>query len=763
MKRLCIPFVLAALLACAGAALPAQAQGPIGITAVTPAQGMPGERLEVYINGWGFASANSVRVSAGDLTVDAAGLQVLADDLLSVPLYIPANAPPGGRDITVWGDFGPNELFSDTLPAAFLVRLPDLGIESISPSSAYAGTEVQVYITGYGFQQFPQGVRVEIAGLTAVQGSILSDAEIAADVLIPIDAPPGAYTVRVVGLFNGQEASAALSGGFLVEAPPDIALDALEPAAAYAGSQVSLRAYGAGFTQLDDLGFAIEGLGFQTVRIVSDGELAAEISIPPQFPPGWYAASVQGYYAPGYATGAELARALRILPALAFNSLYPMSALPGSRAEFLLYGDNFETFERLELRVGDFPARAVTVRSNQQAAATLAFPRDAAPGSYPVTLTGYNPGLPPLARTLTQRFQVLPPPAGVTDTPGGVTPASGRAPVPTTPPPPPPAEAQPDFGVHVLENVSGLPGDTVLVSVYGRGFRAPRRIEADIHGLEVADLFVRSDDELLLRVYIPEDTQPGWRTLTLTADYGEGNIRQVQVAQSFQVLSAMPEFPLSWEDLLFGGVLAALGALASRSALRALRRKRWQEQATNERLPRRCRQGERRVQRGAPELQPGRWKVTAVRATMFTKGAAPGPRTVHTMPAAMLKDLDKAVRARLLHGDTPELAAQVREMARQFAGLVLTWQITSRTGKDVLLETRLEGGEAEVPFTFYQCTGNEWRQRARWKAKFTVVDHLPHVIRAPLREETSVAYSAYINREVHAYLKNVVAEAGRLL
>ncbi len=763
MKRLCILLVLAVLSVCAGAALPAQAQGPVGVTAISPAQGLPGDRLEVRIRGWGFASADTVWVAAEDLGVDSASLQVLADDLLSVPLHIPENAPPGARSITVWGNFGPNETFSDTLDAAFLVQLPDLGIKSISPASAYIGTEVQVSLTGYGFQQFPQGVRVEIGGLTAAQGRILSDAQIAADIFIPIDASPGAYTVRVVGLFNGQEAPAELPGGFRVEAPPDIALDALEPGAAYAGSVVTLRAYGAGFTTLDDLSFAIDGLGFQAVRVVSDGELAAEVSIPPQFPPGWYAASVQGYYAPGYATGAELARALRIWPALAFNSMYPMSALPGSRAELLLYGENFQTFERLELRVGDFPAGEALARSDRQAAATLTIPRNAAPGRYPVTLTGYNPGLPPLERTLPQRFEVLPLPAEATNTPGGATPTPERAPGPTTPPPPPPEEAPPDFGVHILENVSGRPGDTVLVSVYGRGFRAPRRIEADIRGLEVKVLSVRSDDELLLRVYIPEDAQPGWRTLTLTAYYGAGGIRQVQVAQSFQVLRAIPEFSLSREDLLFGGALAALGALASRSALRAWRRKRWQKQATSEALPRRCRRGERRVQRGAPELQPGRWKVAAVRATMFTKGAAPGSRTVHTMPAAMLKDLDKAARARLLHGDTPELAAQVREMARQFAGLVLTWQITSRTGKDVLLETRLEGGEAEVPFTFYQCTGNKWRQRARWKAKCTVVDHLPHVIRAPLREETSAAYSAYINREVHAYLKNVVAEAGRLL
>jgi len=692
MNRLSFPFILAALLAVAGRAV--RAQGPVGVSAITPAQAVPGERLEVRISGWGFASANSVWVAADDLAV--ADIQVLSDSLLSAPLYIPEDAPPGRCDITVWGDFGPNELLSDTLPAAFLVHLPDLGIESVSPSSAQAGTTARMHITGYGFLQFSQGVRVEIDGL-AVQGwSVLSDSAIAAEVFIPADAPPGAYTVRVVGLLGRQETPAELQGGFsVVYAPPDIALNRLEPATVYAGSQASLRIYGAGFTRLDNLMFAIEGLGFQNVRLISDGELAAEVSIPAQFPPGWYTASVQGYYAPEYATGAELARALQVLPALVCNGIEPARALPGERIPLTLFGDNFQC-------------------------------------------------------TAAQTFQVLAPPEAGAE-------AAQPAPAALSPPTPEPA-----FLVEILENVSGRPGDTVPLFVYGGDFSAPQSLEAEIPGLEIRRSAILSEGKLLLEVYIPRDAQPDWRTFTLTADYGESGIRRTQVPQGFQVLAAKPEFSSLWRGLLFRSVQFIAAALAAGSALRAWRRKRWQKQATNTRLPRRCRKGERRVQRGTPELQPGRWKVAAVRATLFTPQTGRSAGAVHTMPASLLKELDKAARARLLYGDTPKLKAQVREMARQFAGLVLTWQITSRTGKEVLLETRMEGGEAEIPFTFYQCADGKWRQRARWKAKFKVVDHLPHVIRAPLPGETSVTYSAYINREVHAYLKNVVAEAGRL-
>ncbi|RMF48591.1 MAG: hypothetical protein D6755_03625 [Anaerolineae bacterium] len=632
-----------------------------------------------------------------------------------------------------------------------------MGITSIAPKGAYPGDTVSVVVKGYGFKQFPDGLLSYVDSLPAPNKSqVVSDNKLELYLAIPATTPPGTYDLTVVGNVGTQEVISTFP--FQVYAPPQVALTGITPSTAYNGQTVQVRVYGSGFSQVKNLIFHVDGMTTSNVRVLSDEALSAEIRIPEGLAADWYAASVQGTYGNGMTAASNvLKQGIRVVPPLVLRSITPRTGYAGEKVEVRLHGQAFSFYDRLEFAIGPIQAQSVRVLSDEEASAVFVLPSTRAATAYDVTLTGYVGDAQPYRDSLKEGFVLQPPPAPTSPPP---TPTATRPPSPTatpTVPPPPP------LVVAWLENVTGYPDENIDLHVHGSGFLAPQEIRIAVGTFSPQPATPLADDVVAAPVYIPWDAAPGWYAVTVEATYPDGHTERQIIPQGFQVVEEYAPMPwFDWSAVLGVGTLAGLLSLYTASrALKSFRRKRWQKQATDKPLPRTCQRGERIVQREKPEIHPGRWKLAAIQATYYQQDPK-GQHTQHQMPKKMVKKLDKIARKRLLHGDSEQVQQGIQEIAHEFGTLLLTWQITSRTGMTILLETRLEGGEVEIPFTMYRCTGNGWKKRGKWSLKRNFVNLLAHRIRAPQREESSADYTGYMQREIHTYLKSVVREAARL-
>ncbi len=95
------------------------AQSPIGLDAVEPREGRPGQEMQVRLYGHGLGSARRVNLSMDEIQV--LETHVVSDEEMDATIRIPDDAPPGPRRVEVMADFGPNEQFAAELPDGFVV------------------------------------------------------------------------------------------------------------------------------------------------------------------------------------------------------------------------------------------------------------------------------------------------------------------------------------------------------------------------------------------------------------------------------------------------------------------------------------------------------------------------------------------------------------------------------------------------------------------------------------------------------------------
>lgn len=361
------------------------------------------------------------------------------------------------------------------------------------------------------------------------------------------------------------------------------------------------------------------------------------------------------------------------------------------------------------------------------------------------------------------------------------------------------ALAQSPVGISAIEPAEGQPGQEMSVTVFGYGFAKARRVLLNMEDIEVLKTSVRSDKELVAFIRIPEEAPPGPRTVEVVADFGPNEVFSATLPDGFMVLgpATLPtptqeesaplpppeeipqrpgEEPYSGEGdglgvllLLLGAGVVLLGGAALAVTLtvrwvRASTRKQWEAQATEKDLPKTCQEGTAFVRREKTKIEPGRWRVSGLKVTLYDAGAGIRGET-HVTPKEVTGKLDQAARQRLLHGDSEALREKIEEIGREVTALVLAWQSLSEKGKDIYLETHLEGGKAEVAFARYRCAGpppGRWHKQVEWTVKLKAVDHLPRALRGPEASESQEAYTTFLNGELRAYLHQVVEEAGRL-
>ncbi len=359
-----------------------------------------------------------------------------------------------------------------------------------------------------------------------------------------------------------------------------------------------------------------------------------------------------------------------------------------------------------------------------------------------------------------------------------------------------PARAQSPVGLKDISPSEGRPGEKLEVRVYGYGFAEANEVRLFIEGVDVLNLQVLSDGEIVAVIRIPEGAPPGPRTVEVVADFGPDEVFSDTLPGGFHVMVAAPqevvppeqslpqeelspqggvEEPYSGETdwpilllLLLGAGIVLLSGAALAITLtvkwgRSLSHKKWEAQATDQGLPKTCQEGTYFVRREKVKIEPGRWKVTGVKVTLYD--AAAGTRgEAHAVPEEMAKGLDKAARQRLLHGDSEDLRAEVDSIARELTALILAWQSLSQGGKDLFLETRLEGGKAQVTFVRYRCAGapGRWQKQDEWTVKLKAIDQLPRAVRGPNPGEGREAYVAFLEDQARAYIAGVVEDVGTL-
>jgi hypothetical protein len=212
--------------------------------------------------------------------------------------------------------------------------------------------------------------------------------------------------------------------------------------------------------------------------------------------------------------------------------------------------------------------------------------------------------------------------------------------------------------------------------------------------------------------------------------------------------------------LLAGAAVTVTVAIKLRQS--ALKKK-WQAESEEGELPKTCQPGSHRIVRSKPKLDPGRWKVTGLKVVLHD---ASGDRQgdVRDAPAELVKRIDRAVRDRLLWGDSDRLAAEAVEIGRALAAQAVAWQALSQAGRDVWLEPEIAGGEGSVTYTYYRCVGApQWWQKVRgWKVKVQVVRHFQKGFRGPAADEAPEPYRAVLEKEITLYALNLIREASRL-
>ena len=340
-----------------------------------------------------------------------------------------------------------------------------------------------------------------------------------------------------------------------------------------------------------------------------------------------------------------------------------------------------------------------------------------------------------------------------------------------------PLSAQSPIGLDAVEPGEGEPGQELEVRLYGHGFESANQVHLDVEGIQVLESWVVSDEELGAVIRIPEDAPPGPRRVEVVANFGPDESFAADLPGGFRVLEAAAppqggqngELPsdegggLGLLALLLG--VALLGGAFSLTLRwrRSVRRRKWQSQATEQELPSSCQKGAQFVRREKVTIKPGRWKATQLTVTLYNelKGK---PSSPHLAPPELVQRLDKVARQRLLRGDSASQRQEVEAIGRELTALILAWQSLSETGKDIFLETHLEGGKAEVTFVRYRCVGppEQWRKQDEWRVTAKAVDILPRALPGPQASESREGYAAFLSDQVEAYLLALVEEAGQL-
>jgi hypothetical protein len=241
------------------------------ITSVTPGQLPQTASHKVVIDGTGFASPETVKVSGKGVTVKATTTTATA---ITFTAKVSATAALGARNVTVSGSSG-----SVTCTGCLTITAAPT-LVSASPAAVATGAHGTVTFTGTGFET---GAKLAFSGpATTVKASkiTVTATTVKATITVPSGAPTGAYTVKVT---NPDGSSATCTTCFSVIAGPT--LTKLSPASVDQGTSKSVTLTGTGFASGAKI-TGPTGVTFSTVKVKSATSITAKVTVAASAPTG---------------------------------------------------------------------------------------------------------------------------------------------------------------------------------------------------------------------------------------------------------------------------------------------------------------------------------------------------------------------------------------------------------------------------------------------------------------------------------------------
>jgi hypothetical protein len=194
----------------AGCGSPTSPSSTPQVGAVTPPTGTQGSTVSVTLTGSQFTVGDTAAVTITGAGVTVSDVHVRSATTAAATLTIAADAPPGPRTLTL------TTATEGASPAlTFTVVPPAPTLTAIAPTSAIAGTIVNVTLTGKHFVQDKTSVVVSGTGITVRHVTVQKSTSLTAELTIDATAQIGAHSVTVQT--DGGTSAARI---FTITAPP---------------------------------------------------------------------------------------------------------------------------------------------------------------------------------------------------------------------------------------------------------------------------------------------------------------------------------------------------------------------------------------------------------------------------------------------------------------------------------------------------------------------------------------------------------------
>jgi len=301
-----------------------------------------------------------------------------------------------------------------------------------------------------------------------------------------------------------------------------------------------------------------------------------------------------------------------------------------------------------------------------------------------------------------------------------------------------------------VEPSRGRPGEEMKLILWGGGFSNAQEVQVTIRGVEVLEVWVESDEAVVVRIFIPEDAPPGPRPVEVVATFGPNEVFPATLDQGFFVeareghppagpVSPPPPEPseggvspwvwvggalLLWgaTALLMGGLGLFLGrhlAMRVRPAWRweQMARLQWELEATKE-LPE---PGEVCTWACEAKAKTGlldRWKITALELIPLPLPSGRPLPIRRVTDEALLAPLNEAARLRHLGEDEAQVRRRIAPVVDALLEQIMAWKAAGQTPPSIRVDARL-ARDVELEFTLYHCEatrkGVDWVKKLRWK------------------------------------------------
>ena len=349
----------------------------------------------------------------------------------------------------------------------------------------------------------------------------------------------------------------------------------------------------------------------------------------------------------------------------------------------------------------------------------------------------------------------------------------------TTPPITLPGQQEKPTSELYVEGVSpgeAAPGEEFAMEVFGGGFE--QGVEVFVEGLETGPAERIDDTYLVVQVFVPEGATTSLRDVEVINPDGTTAI----LNNAFQVVGGggPPPVPSPGPSpgpgpdllvlILIGGVVLVVGVGAVVLVVRVVTRpgkKALQKQAQKQEPPDECVPGSRWVREIELEVEPGRWEIGDLEVLLYdAKDGTRGQR--HEASRKVVGGLNKAIGVRRRRpNDRERFDEALLPAAEELAAQVIGWQALETAARDVLLNAKLEGGEAEVKFVAYRCKGQpgntRWVKEREWPAKVkATAEQQVGTLWGPRPGEEQAAHVERTQREVAERLRQLAAEVAKM-